>query len=93
MNGEKVKRTHISICSPSINERIKDFASVEVKVISYGKKISNVLLSTPPNKNIPMKKRMEAIGMIFDDLKEENGKMPISAVVQFKDGTSAPHQI
>ncbi|WP_019552954.1 cellulase family glycosylhydrolase [Propionispira raffinosivorans] len=90
MNGEKVTRTpHIYITAPSKNERTKDLALVEVKVIPYGKEISNVLLSTQKNKNIIMKANAGNYRYDLDVSKEENGKMPISAVVQFKDGTSA----
>jgi mannan endo-1,4-beta-mannosidase len=90
MNGERVTRTpHIYITSPSKNERIKDIAYVEVKVIPYGKEISEVLLSTPKKKNIIMKENDGTYTHNLDVSKEENGKMPISAVVQFKDGTSA----
>lgn len=90
MNGEKVTRTpHIYITAPSKNERTKDIAYVEAKVIPYGKEISKVLLSTPKKKNVIMKEDDGSYTYDLDVSKEKNGKMPISAVVQFKDGNSA----
>lgn len=90
MNGETVTRTpHIYITAPSKNERTKDTAFVEVKVISYGKEISKVMFSTPKKKNIIMKEDEGLYTYDLDVSKEKNGKMPVSATVQFKDGTSA----
>lgn len=90
MNGEKVTRTpHIYITAPSKNEKTKDIAFVKVKVIPYGKEISKVLLSTPTKKDIIMKEDDGIYAYDLDVAIEKNGSMPISAVVQFKDGTSA----
>lgn len=90
MNGEKVTRTpHIYITAPSKNEKTKDIAYVKVKIIPYDKEISKVLLSTPKKKNIIMKEDNGLYTYDLDVSEEKNGKMPVSAVVEFKDGTSA----
>jgi len=90
MAGEKITRTpHIYITAPSKNGTNKDVASIETTVIPYGKKISKVLLSTPTKKNIAMKLLDGAYKYDLDIAKEENGEMPISAKVEFTDGTFA----
>jgi mannan endo-1,4-beta-mannosidase len=90
MNGEKITRIpHIYITAPSKNERVKDRISVEVKVISYGKEISEVVFSTPKKKNIIMQANAGSYKYDLDISKEKNGEMPVSALVQFKDGTNA----
>jgi mannan endo-1,4-beta-mannosidase len=90
MAGEKLARSpHIYITAPSKNGTNKDTASIETKVIPYEKKISKVLLSTPTKKNITMKLIDGSYKYDLDISKEENGIMPISAKVEFTDGTLA----